>query len=77
VSEEHAAGQRGMSAYPQSWGFPVGDAESEERTSWVLRNVAFDRARSGSDGAAVRSSRVALAKADELRRQHDALTGRS
>jgi hypothetical protein len=52
-------GLRGVGTFPEHWGFPEGRATSEERTSWVLRNVAEDQAlkRRGLDAAEARGGK--------------------
>jgi hypothetical protein len=42
-SEEHAAGPRGLSTFPRSWGAPPGSPMSEERAAWVRSHVRSDR----------------------------------
>jgi hypothetical protein len=70
---EYAAGARDQD-FPRHWGAPQGGT-SEERTSWILRNIATDRGleRRGLNAAEARSgkrqnmsARLALAKALEL-----------
>ena len=56
---EIADGLRGHGTFPEHWGFPEGRGSSEERTSWVLRNIATDQAlkRRGLNAAEVRSGK--------------------
>lgn len=56
---EYAHGGRGLGTFPEHWGFPEGSSQSEERVSWVTRNIATDSAleRRGLNAAEVRSGK--------------------
>ena len=76
MTVEYGARLRGAGVFPQSWGLPEGRSDSEERQSWVLRNIATDQAleRRGLDPVEVRtgkknmSAHAALARARRLQR---------
>jgi hypothetical protein len=67
---EFADGMRGIGTFPAHWGFPEGRGNSEERASWILRNVATDQElkRRGLDPVEVRSG-----KRPRRRSAHEAL----
>jgi hypothetical protein len=58
-SVEIADGMRGSGTFPPHWGFPEGRGTSEERVSWVTRNIATDKEleRRGLNAAEVRSGK--------------------
>lgn len=64
-STEHADGVRGPGTFPAAWGIPRGAPYSEERASWVRRNVRVEQVRNLDRNAKrqAMSARVALAKA--------------
>ena len=67
---------RGLGTFPVWWGLPEGRSGSEERTSWLLQNIATDQAleRRGLNASEVRcgkrskpiSGNAALAKVEQL-----------
>jgi hypothetical protein len=75
MTETEYAGGRGGSNFPAHWGLPEGRGSSEERVSWILRNVGEDQAlkRRGFNPAEARTGKrsrnahAALAKALRLR----------
>jgi hypothetical protein len=64
---QYADGGRRGSDFPPSWGEPPGDPYSEERTAWILRNIAAAPVRSSSS----RSAHAALAKVNALAEKWD------
>jgi hypothetical protein len=77
MTVERAAGLRGAGVFPQWWGLPEGRSDSEERVSWVTRNIATDQGleRRGLNAAEVRSGKrelsahAALAKVLRMKSQ--------
>ena len=73
---EYGARDRGLGTFPVWWGLPEGRSGSEERTSWLLRNIGTDQAleRRGLDPVEVRtgkknmSAHAALARVRRLQR---------
>jgi hypothetical protein len=68
---EHADGVRGLGTFPTAWGAPRGTPYSEERASWVRRNVRVEQVRNLDRNAKrqTMSPYTALAKALALKAQ--------
>jgi hypothetical protein len=64
---EHADGTRGLDTFPSRWGVPPGAPHSEERASWVRRNVRVEQVRNLQRDARTLSPHEALAQVARLK----------